>query len=137
MTYQTRRDAAHAIALLLGLCVLGGLPAVDAQTSPDGDAVANVPDAAQVCLSCHAIAADEPALEGPTLWGVVGRRIASAADFEYSDALRRQQGDWDRAKLDRFLAAPQAFAPGTQMTLGGVRNAADRAAVIDFLETLR
>ncbi len=40
-------------------------------------------------------------------------------------------------QLDRFLAAPQVFAPGTQMTLGGVRNAADRAAVIDFLETLR
>jgi cytochrome c len=123
-------------SLLAGL-LLAGLPAVAAHAASDGEAAARVPEAAEVCLSCHAIAADEPALEGPTLWGVVGRRIASAADFEYSDALRRQQGDWDRAKLDRFLAAPQAFAPGTQMTLGGVRNAADRAAVIDFLETLR
>lgn len=117
--------------------LLAGLPVVAANASPDGASTASVPEAAEVCLSCHAIAADEPALEGPTLWGVVGRRIASAADFEYSDALRRQEGAWDRAKLDRFLAAPQAFAPGTQMTLGGVRNAADRAAVIDFLETLR
>jgi cytochrome c len=123
-------------SLLAGL-LLSGLPAVVVNASQDGESAARVPEPAEVCLSCHAIAADEPALEGPTLWGVVGRRIAGAADFEYSDALRRQEGAWDRAKLDRFLAAPQAFAPGTQMTLGGVRNAADRAAVIDFLETLR
>jgi len=123
-------------SVLAGL-LLAGLPAVAVNASRDDEGAARVPGPAEVCLSCHAIAADEPALEGPTLWGVVGRRIASAADFEYSAALRRQEGAWDRAKLDRFLAAPQAFAPGTQMTLGGVRNAADRAAVIDFLETLR
>jgi cytochrome c len=127
-----RRSCSRLAGLLLA-----GLPAVAASASAEGEGAARVPEAAEVCLSCHAIAADEPALEGPTLWGVVGRRIASAADFEYSDALRRQEGVWDRAKLDRFLAAPQAFAPGTQMTLGGVRGAADRAAVIDFLETLR
>ena len=130
--HLSRRSRSMVAGLLLA-----GLPAVAANASPDGESTASVPEAVEVCLSCHAIAADEPALEGPTLWGVVGRRIASAADFEYSDALRRQQGAWDRAKLDRFLAAPQAFAPGTQMTLGGVRNAVDRAAVIDFLETLR
>jgi cytochrome c len=117
--------------------LLAALPAVVVNASSSSEGATRVPEAAEPCLSCHAIAADEPALEGPTLWGVVGRRIASAADFEYSDALRRQEGAWDRARLDRFLAAPQAFAPGTQMTLGGVRNAADRAAVIDFLETLR
>lgn len=126
----------HSRSVLAGL-LLAATPTVAVNASPDGESAASVPAAAEACLSCHAIAADEPALEGPTLWGVVGRRIASAADFEYSDALRRQQGAWDRAQLDRFLAAPQAFAPGTQMTLGGVRNAADRTAVIDFLETLR
>ena len=72
-----------------------------------------------------------------TLWGVVGRRIAGAPDYAYSDALRSQPGTWDRAKLDRFLTSPQAFAPGVNMTLGGVKNAADRKVVLDFLETLR
>ena len=60
--------------------------------------------------------------------------------IDLAACLRRpdlEDGTWDRATLDRFLAAPQVFAPGTQMTLGGVRNAADRAAVIDYLETLR
>ena len=60
-----------------------------------------------------------------------------AADYEYSDALRKQKGVWDRATLDRFLASPQQFAPGVNMTFGGVKNAADRKVVLDFLETLK
>ena len=95
-----------------------------------------VPAAAEACLSCHAYQPGEPELEGPTLWGVVGRRIASAPDYEYSDALRSQPGTWDRATLDRFLAGPQAFAPGVNMTSGGVKNAVDRRVVLDFLESL-
>lgn len=95
-----------------------------------------VPDAAEVCLSCHAFQPGEPELEGPTLWGVFGRPIAGAPDFVYSEALRSQRGTWDRATLDRFLAAPQQFAPGVNMTFGGVRSAADRQVVLDFLETL-
>jgi len=98
---------------------------------------AEVPKAAEGCLSCHAFQPGEPELEGPTLWGVVGRRIAGAPDYVYSDALRNQQGHWDRATLDRFLASPQEFAPGVNMTFGGVKNAADRKAVLDFLETLK
>jgi len=96
-----------------------------------------VPEAAEVCLSCHAFQPGEPELEGPTLWGVVGRRIAGAPDYVYSEALRSQQGTWDRATLDRFLASPQEFAPGVNMTFGGVRSAADRKVVLDFLETLK
>jgi len=97
---------------------------------------AEVPDAVEVCLSCHAFQPGEPELEGPTLWGVMGRRIGGAPDYVYSDALRRVEGHWDRAMLDRFLASPQEFAPGVNMTFGGVRNAADRKVVLDFLETL-
>ena len=97
---------------------------------------AEVPEAVEVCLSCHAFQPGEPELEGPTLWGVVGRRIAGAPDYVYSEALRSQPGTWDRATLDRFLASPQEFAPGVNMTFGGVRNAADRKVVLDFLETL-
>lgn len=95
-----------------------------------------VPEPAEVCLSCHAIAPDEPVLVGPTLWGVVGRPVASVAGFEYSDALRAKGGTWTRERLDRWIAGPAAVTPGTKMTLAGVRSAADRKVVLDFLETL-
>jgi cytochrome c len=123
-----------ALALALSLGGLHVAAASDPAPAPSAEDA--VPEPAEVCLSCHAIRADEPALEGPTLWGVVGRPIASAPDFAYSDALRRLEGNWDRDRLDRFLAAPQAYAPGARMTFGGVRSAADRKVVLDFLETL-
>lgn len=98
---------------------------------------AAVPKAAEACLSCHAFQPGEPELQGPTLWGVVGRRIAGAPGYVYSDALSSQEGHWDRATLDRFLASPQEFAPGVNMTVDGVRDVADRKVVLDFLETLQ
>jgi len=113
-----------ALAIAIG-------PTAQASSGPE------VPEAAEACLSCHAFQPGEPELEGPTLWGVVGRRIAGAPDYLYSDALRSVQGTWDRETLDRFLASPQQFAPGMNMTFGGVPNAADRKVVLDFLETLR
>ncbi len=127
---------AGGIALALAIALGGMHEAAASSPVAAPSAEGAVPAPAEVCLSCHAIRADEPALEGPTLWGVVGRPIASAPDFEYSDALRRLEGTWDRSSLDRFLAAPQAYAPGARMTFGGVRSAADRKVVLDFLETL-
>jgi cytochrome c len=111
--------------------------AITAGTAGHASADDEVPAAVEACLSCHAIQPGEPELEGPTLWGVVGRRIGGAPDYVYSDALRSQQGVWDRETLDRFLASPQQFAPGVNMTFGGVKNAADRKVVLDFLETLK
>jgi len=94
------------------------------------------PDAFEVCTSCHSYQQNEPQLEGPPLWGVVGRRVASVEGYEYSAALRAIGGDWDRARLDQFLRNPKVFAPGTKMDMGGLRNAEERAEVLDFLESL-
>lgn len=94
------------------------------------------PEAFEVCTSCHSYQPNEPLLEGPPLWDVVGRRVASVDGYEYSAALRAIGGDWDRARLDKFLTNPKLFAPGTKMDMGGVRNAAERAEVLDFLELL-
>jgi len=84
------------------------------------------------CADCHALA---PAAgqTAPPLKGVVGRRIASAPDFAYSDALKAKAAQtWTPANLDAFLANPQAFAPGTQM-YGGAADPADRKAIVDYL----
>ncbi len=94
------------------------------------------PDAFAVCSACHAYLPNDPPLVGPTLWGVVGRKIASVEGYPYSDGLSRIEGTWDRATLDKFLTDPQAFAPGTSTGMRGVRRAADRAEILDFLETL-
>ena len=97
---------------------------------------AEYPEAFEPCVSCHAYQPGGEQMDGPTLWGVMGRRIASVAGYEYSTALKSLDGAWDRATLDRFLRNPKAMAPGARMTFGGVRKAADRAAILDYLERL-
>ena len=97
---------------------------------------AEYPEAFEPCVACHAYQPGGEEMDGPTLWGVMGRRIASVEGYEYSTALKGLGGAWDRATLDRFIKSPKAMAPGARMTFGGVRDAADRAAILDFLEQL-
>jgi cytochrome c len=87
------------------------------------------------CASCHTTGAASTA-DAPTLKGVVGRKIASLPDFQYSAGLKAKQGVWDDAALDAFLAAPQSFAPGTQM-YGGASDPNDRKAIIAYLKTVK
>jgi cytochrome c len=80
---------------------------------------------------------DETGLEGPNLAGVVGRTVASAPDFAYSNGLKalpaRGYKTWTQAALDAFLTSPEDFAPGTSMTFVGMRSAMERADVIAYL----
>jgi cytochrome c len=86
------------------------------------------------CGDCHTV--DPPSGTAPALKGVVGRKIASLTDFQYSDALKAKGGTWDEAALDAFIANPKAFSPGTQMTAGAA-DPADRKAIIDYLKSAK
>lgn len=85
------------------------------------------------CAACHTINQGGMHGIGPNLYGVVGRAIASRNDFAYSSALTAQAGKWDFAKLDRWLASPKAFAPGTKMSFYGLTGAKERANLIAYL----
>jgi cytochrome c len=89
------------------------------------------------CGSCHNFAEGSGNKQGPELWNVVGRPIASHAGFNYSNALAAHSSDtWTYENLNGFLLAPQAFAPGTKMNFGGLKNDQDRANVLAYLSTL-
>ena len=88
------------------------------------------------CQSCHAIEAGRNTPAGPTLFGIVGRRIAAERAFNYSPALRRLGAEakhWTAARLGAFLADPERVAPGTEMSFPGLRHQADRRALINWL----
>jgi cytochrome c len=76
-------------------------------------------------------------LTGPNLFGVVGRTVASAPDFEYSAALARLPAEgyrvWTEDALDGYLRSPEDFAPGTAMTFVGLPDPGERADVIAYL----
>jgi len=86
------------------------------------------------CGDCHTV--EPPSGTAPALKGVVGRKVASLGDFQYSDALKAKGGTWTEAALDAFIANPKAYAPGTQMTAGAA-DPADRKAIIDYLKSVK
>lgn len=88
------------------------------------------------CAVCHSPVAGKNNV-GPSLFGVVGRKSASAPGYNYSDALKASNKTWDAATLDAWLTGPQKLVPGTKMTFPGLPNADDRANVIAYLATLK
>ena len=91
---------------------------------------------AQVCTSCHTFDQGGQDRIGPSLWGVVGRNVASRGTFTYSSAFRAQTGSWTYERLDHYLTNPAKAVPGNKMGFAGLRKAEDRANVIAFLSTL-
>ncbi|WP_272165783.1 c-type cytochrome [Vibrio diabolicus] len=90
---------------------------------------------AMVCKACHQFEPNGVSVVGPPLWGLAERDIASFASFNYSEAIKQHQGQWDAEKLDAFLASPSGFAPGTNMVFPGVKDPGARAAIIAWLAT--
>lgn len=94
----------------------------------------------QKCYACHSVDPRETDLSGPNLAGVVGRRAAALANFQYSPAMKKAGADglvWTEDALDRYLADPLETIPETTMSFSGIRNAAERRAIVDFLRRAR
>ena len=116
---------------LAAAVVAGAACGAPSATRPQGERVYR-----QNCYACHALEPDGSTPAGPTLHAIVGRPVAADPGFNYSPALRRlatEHDRWTPELLDRFLADPEAVAPGTQMGLIGMDDAAARGALINWL----
>ena len=87
------------------------------------------------CSICHSVAQGQNRI-GPTLFGVVGRSAGSVAGFNYTADQKKLGLVWAAATLDKYLANPRAMVPDTSMIYAGLKNDAERADLIAYLETL-
>lgn len=90
----------------------------------------------QHCQGCHALEPGRSTPAGPTLSGVVGRRIAAEPRFDYSPAMRAfaaRERLWTRERLDRFLTNPERAVPGTEMGAAGIADPRARRTLIEWL----
>jgi cytochrome c len=103
----------------------------------DGDAAKGEAFAKGRCGVCHSTDKGGPNKIGPNLFGVFGRRAASAADYTYSGAMKNSGIVWTADKLTLFLHSPRAVVPGTKMTFAGIVRDEDNANTVAWLATLK
>jgi cytochrome c len=92
--------------------------------------------AAKKCAACHTFEKGGPNRVGPNLFGVVERARASEAGFNYSAAMKGKPGKWSYDDLNKFIASPKGFVPGTAMGFAGIPKDSERADIINYLHTL-
>lgn len=116
---------------LLGVLVcLAGAASALADTRP-AETITHGQSVYQRCAGCHSLQFNRT---GPKHCGLFGRRAGGLPDYDYSPALRAADIVWSEETLESFLAAPLAVVPGTTMGFAGVKDAADRRALIVYLK---
>ncbi|MCP5381391.1 MAG: cytochrome c family protein [Kordiimonadaceae bacterium] len=88
------------------------------------------------CAACHTPDNGGANKIGPNLWNVVGRNVASKADYDYSPAMHDHGGTWSYEALDQYLTSPKDYVPKNKMAFAGIKKDTDRASVIMYLRSL-
>lgn len=89
----------------------------------------------QRCSVCHDKTADGPAIFGPHLEGIVGRKAAATGWSQHSDALSDSDLVWTEQAIDKLLSEPQEAMPGVKMDTV-IRFRRSRRALISYMKTL-
>lgn len=88
----------------------------------------------KACAICHTLTPDAENRAGPTLHGVIGRRIGTAPGYAYSAGFAAHDIVWTKETIARlFEIGPNAYTPGTKMPEQRVISAEDREALVDFI----
>jgi len=101
------------------------------------DVAAGEASSKKLCAQCHTFVEGGRNGVGPNLYNVVGAPHGQgAAGFNFSNALKNVPGNWGYEDLNKWLAKPSTYAPGTRMAFAGVRTEQERANIIAYMRTL-
>ncbi|MCO5064481.1 MAG: cytochrome c family protein [Rhizobiaceae bacterium] len=91
------------------------------------------------CKACHVADKDTNKI-GPSLFKLNGRTAGTHPDFKYSPAMIEAGKSgvvWDDATLAQYLKDPKAMVKGTKMAFVGLKNDADIANVIAYIDQFK
>lgn len=121
-------------AMITLLALLAVPAAAQAQTA--GDAAKGEKVFAK-CKACH-VADAETNRVGPHLKGVIGRNVASVADYKYSPAMLefgKANPVWTDELFIKYIEDPKAMVPKTKMVFPGLKKEDERADLLAYLKT--
>jgi cytochrome c len=127
---ERRRNSRMRRAVIAGLLLAGSTTAAFAADPTAGEKIFKTQ-----CAICHPVVAGQNRI-GPTLFGVVGRTAGSVPGFNYTADHKKLGVTWDAPTLDKYLTNPRAMVPDTSMVYAGLKNDAERADLVAYLETL-
>ncbi|OYW46026.1 MAG: hypothetical protein B7Z33_09640 [Sphingomonadales bacterium 12-68-11] len=128
--------AASASAAASPSAAASAAPSAAASAAAAPAVAANVePAAFAQCKACHSVEPGKNGI-GPSLAGIWGEKAGQVAGFEFSQPMIDSGLTWNQAGLDRYLTDPRGVVPGTKMAFGGVKDAARRQAIIDYIKGL-
>jgi cytochrome c len=85
------------------------------------------------CAACHSLEVGVH-LAGPSLHGLMGRKVGSIEGFVFSEVMEQAEFVWTTQTLSAFIENPMQLLPGTVMAFGGIRNAEQREALVFYIE---
>ena len=119
----------------LGPAAVGMIAAVVASSVQAQDVGAGERLFKRHCGICHIAEKDSARrLQGPNLFGLIGRKAGTIEGFRYSEANKNSGIIWSAETLDPYLADPREVIKGTTMAFVGVKKPDERKAIIEFLE---
>ncbi|MGO9787547.1 MAG: c-type cytochrome [Stellaceae bacterium] len=88
----------------------------------------------RACVACHTLKPDDGNRAGPTLHGIIGRRIATLPGYNFSEALKHLDIVWNPETVSKlFELGPAVYTPGTKMPDQRIGAPEDRDALVKFL----
>lgn len=88
------------------------------------------------CAACHQVGEGAENKVGPELADVIGRTAGTVEGFKYSKAMVEygEAGNvWNEETLFAYLENPRQTVKGTNMAFAGLKDEADRQAVIAYI----
>ena len=113
------------------LSTLIAIPAAHAQDVENGE------QAYKQRRACHQIGGGAKNVVGPHLNGIVGRIAGGVEGFNYSQANKDAGAKglvWSEEELQKYLAAPTAYMPGTKMAYAGLKDEEARKDLVAYLK---
>jgi cytochrome c len=132
-----RLQAGSTILATSAVALLSSAFGAHGATPAASPADAAPPGAFAQCRGCHTVTKGGASGVGPNLFGTLNAPAGSKPGYAYSPAMKGSRIRWDRATLDTYLANPKALVPGTKMAVPGVKNPAQREAIVAYLATLK